>query len=257
VGLWAALIWLLAGCQWVIQPPAAQTAQAGAPVVLAPGQTAHLADAGLTLHFESVRSDDRCPKQVACEWEGEARLALTAQAGDGPARPFELSTYAYSGQDTWLYTGYVIRLVEVAPYPETPEQPIAADAYRATLQVEPLADGPISATFNLPFQLPLGRAADVAEGALTVTWTHLLDDSRCPTQVSCVWDGEARLALTVQPAGAAAQEVEITTNSGAGPDTVEVGGYVVRLWEVTPYPDQPDPPIRPEEYSARLSVMQR
>jgi hypothetical protein len=254
VGVCAAALWALAGCQWVVRP---ETAPAGGPVVLAPGQPARVANADLTLHFVEVRSDDRCPRQVVCEWEGEARLAMTVQAGDGPVRAFELSTYAYSGENYLLYTDYVIRLLEVAPYPETPDEPIPLEDYRATLDVEPIPTGPISATFNLPFQLQIGQTANVAEGALSVRWTQMVEDSRCPTMVTCAWNGQARLALTVQPAGEAAQEIELTSNPDVGPETVDVGIYAVRLLSVTPYPQQPEQPIQPEEYSARLSVMQR
>jgi hypothetical protein len=250
--LWLPVLWLAGGCQWVIEPEMA--VQLGEPFTLAPGEMARLPAEALTIGFQQVVSDDRCPRQLACEWPGEARLLATVQASDLPTRTFELSSYGYAAEDGMLYTDYAIRLVEVAPYPEESMDEIAPDAYRATFQVEPAPESPITIMPDEAFQLRVGETAQFADGALAVTWERLADDSRCPTMVSCIWAGEARLAITVSDADDAQSSVELTTNPAAGDDRVVIGPYELRLLDVTPDPQWPDEPIRPGEYAARFAL---
>ena len=81
-------------------------------------------DENISLTFDSLVTDSRCPNGVLCDWVGNAELAFTCNSV-----PFHLNTYSYFVQDTTI-GHYNIRLVDVIPYPEidysfTPEDYIA------------------------------------------------------------------------------------------------------------------------------------
>ena len=99
---------------------------------LAPGQEA-LVD-GLSVGFQRVEQDSRCPIDAVCVWEGDAAVALLLRAGsDGPV-PRELHTSGSLGRET-SFAGYKVRLESLLPAARS-SQPIRPYDYRATLVVE-------------------------------------------------------------------------------------------------------------------------
>ena len=249
-------LWLLAGCQWVAATGGG--AALGEPVTLTPGQGAQyqVADTGeaIAVQFLQVLADDRCPTDVTCEWEGEARLQVAVQVGELPRRTFEMSTYAYSGEDWLRYAGFAIRLQEVAPYPQKQGEQIAADDYRVTLLVEPAPAAPARVAPDEPFYLRPGETATIEDGPAAVTWTRLVGDSRCPRLVQCVWRGEAKLAVEITSVMGRPLPAELSTNEAGGIRAVETSPYHIELMDVLPYPDSPDAPLQAEEYAARFVV---
>ena len=68
------------------------------------------------------------------------------------------------------------------------------------------ADGLLLKTrpsFNLGDTLTLayGEAAENAPTRTVIRFDSVLEDSRCPTHVVCVWEGNARIALDLQEPG--------------------------------------------------------
>jgi hypothetical protein len=111
--------------------------------------------------------------------------------------------------------------------------------------------------FNLnePFTLSGGQEALVRSDNLRLRFTEVVEDSRCPTQVECVWTGQARIAISVQPEGADPTTVDFNTNPA--PDqtvkTAQVGHYIIELQSLDPYPQTPDS-IAFEDYRATLVI---
>jgi hypothetical protein len=105
-----------------------------------------------------------------------------------------------------------------------------------------------------PFVHQAGQTAYLAEAKLSLTFESVLEDSRCPTQVNCVWAGQAIIALTAQQEGSAPGEIELNTNPPLKQDVAAYGGYLIRLTALDPYPDSPDVPIPQEDYQATLVV---
>jgi tetratricopeptide (TPR) repeat protein len=110
-------------------------AQLGQPFSLPLGGTATLEEANLTLVFQSVLEDSRCPRQIECFWAGQVRIMIEAQQEGTAAVTFELNNNPPLKQDTITYAGYEIQLLQIDPYPEAPGQPIPPEAYQATLVV--------------------------------------------------------------------------------------------------------------------------
>ena len=119
------------------------------------------------------------------------------------------------------------------------------------------ADAP-EFSLDQPFTLAGGQDALIPSENLRLRFADVLEDSRCPTQVDCFWTGQARIAISVQPDGAAPTNVEFNTNPAPG-QTVKVapvGQYRVELQSLDPYPQTPDP-IAFDDYRATLLVRKR
>ncbi len=106
------------------------------------------------------------------------------------------------------------------------------------------------------FVLAGGQQVTVADSALTVRFDRVLEDSRCPAQVDCVWAGQARIALVVQSGGAPPQTVELSTypaSDATGP-TAGVGMHSVTLRALDPYPQSPQDSPALQDYRATISI---
>jgi hypothetical protein len=104
---------------------------------LAGGQDAVIAGEGLRIHFDEVLEDSRCPAQVECVWTGQARIAVSVQPLEGPPKTLAFNTNPASGQNAQTATvgKYVIELLSLEPYPQTPEEAIPLEDYNATMEV--------------------------------------------------------------------------------------------------------------------------
>jgi len=104
---------------------------------LAGGQDAVIAGEKLRIHFDEVLEDSRCPTQVDCVWTGQARIAVVVQPGEGAPRTLEFNTNPAPGQNlqSAQVGEYTIKLLSLEPYPQTPEDAIPLEQYRATLEV--------------------------------------------------------------------------------------------------------------------------
>ena len=114
-----------------VNSPLQPTVALGTPFELKVGQTA-VVPGGLSIRFDEVASDSRCPIDAICVWAGEARVAMTLSEGSGPKVKREWRTnptnFAVS------YDDYSIQLGELRPYPQGMGQTPQGD-YVATLTV--------------------------------------------------------------------------------------------------------------------------
>ena len=107
--------------------------------------------------------------------------------------------------------------------------------------------------------LPLNDTVELAnfetlynyEKSMSLRMDSVLNDSRCPTNVVCVWEGnaEVRFVFTVDSA-----QTDFTLNTHGGgsfnSDTM-IHGYEIRLLELWPYPEDPGE-ILQLEYQSRV-----
>jgi len=106
-----------------------------------------------------------------------------------------------------------------------------------------------------PFTLAPGETVQVEGTGLRVTFESVGADSRCPVDVTCVWEGDAVVVVSVRPAEAAPARHELHT-SGRYPNEVDAGGYGVRLVDLAPVPRAGAYPA-PGDYRATLLVTRR
>jgi hypothetical protein len=104
---------------------------------LSGGQEGLIPSENLRLRFTDVLEDSRCPTQVDCFWIGQARIAIAVQPeGDG-STTVEFNTNPAPGQTVEEATvgRYSVELQSLDPYPQTPEDPVLFEDYRASLVV--------------------------------------------------------------------------------------------------------------------------
>ena len=114
---------------------------------------------------------------------------------------------------------------------------------------------PVTFTLGQEFTLGGGQEAVFGGGDLSVRFSELLEDSRCPTEVECFWTGQARIAVIVQAIGRPSTTAYFNTNPAPGEnvESVRAGDYAVELTSFEPYPRTTDP-IAFEDYQATLVV---
>jgi hypothetical protein len=101
-------------------------------IVLAPGQTAAVPSASLSVRFETVVSDSRCPATALCITAGDAVVRIDLVPDRGSQRSVDL--HRTSEPRAANHDGLTVTLVELSPYPLTFNS-IPAGDYRATFQV--------------------------------------------------------------------------------------------------------------------------
>ena len=80
-----------------------------------------------------------------------------------------------------------------------------------------------AATLGAPIQLAPGQSAVFEAEKLEVTFVDVLSDSRCPTDVTCVWQGVVTVRLAISSGGKETQHEVMETKS------VTVDGYTVTV----------------------------
>jgi hypothetical protein len=97
----------------------------------------------------------------------------------------------------------------------------------------PPADYPVELQFGNDYTIGFGETLNLAQG-VALEFTTLAEDSRCPTGVQCVSEGNARIILTTMtPRGNGS--VALNTNSQL-PDSALFDFYDVELRKLEPYP---------------------
>lgn len=98
-------------------------------------------------------------------------------------------------------------------------------------------------------ELPLGRSAD--NGELQVAFDAVTEDSRCPADVQCVWEGNASIRLTLS----FGNETEVAVlSSTLNPRQAAFFGYTVAFRDLTPHPVSQQPTDR-SAYVATIAVV--
>jgi hypothetical protein len=109
-------------------------------------------------------------------------------------------------------------------------------------------------SLNQEFTLKVGQAALVRPGGLRVTLERVLEDSRCPQGVNCVWAGNARVTVGLSGPGGKPARVELNTN--VEPRRQSYLRYEVELLGLSPYPKEGQK-VDGKSYSVRLLVKKR
>lgn len=100
------------------------------------GETAAFADEPLTVTFEQVVEDSRCPANTTCVWAGTAVIRLGLRVGDTARGTVHLQTLS-EAEAEGVFQKYRLRLVRLAPTPRDSSR-IPAEQYVLTLMVRRL-----------------------------------------------------------------------------------------------------------------------
>ncbi len=103
------------------------------------------------------------------------------------------------------------------------------------------------------FALRVGQTAALAGGTgVRLIFEAVREDSRCPVGVSCIWAGDAVVAITMHNTDGGPTTIELHTNVRFDAEAVP-DGHVVRLVRLSPTP-RVDATIEVDQYEATLVV---
>lgn len=102
------------------------------------------------------------------------------------------------------------------------------------------------------FALAPGQSATVRGTNTRITFELVREDSRCPIDVTCVWAGDAKIEIAIDPNdGAGTRTLSITPPN----NETRVGSLRIRFVGLTPVPRQADGNA-PKNYLAEFVVEQ-
>jgi len=82
------------------------------------------------------------------------------------------------------------------------------------------------------FTLRMNQSANIQAAGLTVTFRSVLEDSRCPTDVVCIWQGNARVVLDIADEKGEISSIKLTR--GAEPRIALAKRYKLRFVSLAP-----------------------
>ena len=108
-----------------------------------------------------------------------------------------------------------------------------------------------SAQSSPELAVKFGKHKKDAKSKVSVKFLALVEDSRCPEGVNCVWAGNAKVSLKVRRSNGAWKTVEL--NTGLGAQSVTFEGYELKLSSLTPSPKAGAPMDR-RRYVIKVSI---
>lgn len=91
-----------------------------------------------------------------------------------------------------------------------------------------LPNGATPAADGSTLTLGIGQSTLLADNSL-LTYTRLVNDSRCAPNVQCVWEGDAEIALQWRAAGGGTQDLRLHTSGKAGTTSGRAGTRTLAL----------------------------
>lgn len=99
------------------------------------------------------------------------------------------------------------------------------------------------------FELQLQQSAEFPDENLAMSFLNVLEDSRCPSDVTCIWQGKTSLSFNMSQD----LKTEIILDTYEQNNSTVFGKYEVELIDVKPYPIS-TATINNEDYTAVLRI---
>ncbi|MFT5891354.1 MAG: hypothetical protein ACI9Y7_001455, partial [Dokdonia sp.] len=105
---------------------------------------------------------------------------------------------------------------------------------------------------TLELKLEIGECQKVNN--IKVTFLEVLEDSRCPKGVSCVWAGQAKIKVRIKEKGLAPVEKELIFNASGKDVFIHTSETtVIKALRLSPYPNT-SIPFRDRVYYLEVSA---
>lgn len=101
------------------------------------------------------------------------------------------------------------------------------------------------------FTIRPGKKVTLRGTKLKIRFVSVIEDSRCPKGVQCVWQGNAKASFELS--GINRKPLIMRLNTGIDPKEQQYSGYTVRLVKLTPEPKSGEK-INAREYEATVVV---
>jgi hypothetical protein len=112
---------------------------------------------------------------------------------------------------------------------------------------------PVVAEPGAEFSLPIGKTAAINGDGTRITFRQVREDSRCPVDVTCVWEGDAKIEVTIHRTGSPDETANLSLHSPN--NEIRSGSLLIRFVSLAPPPhstDSGNPPRR--AYVAQMIV---
>lgn len=110
-----------------------------------------------------------------------------------------------------------------------------------------------TAVLGEQFQLKLNQTVSIESENIMVRFVKVVEDSRCPADVVCVWEGQVKILVDVNRDQDHTNSFNLTSRAGESFNIEVFDGYSMSLLKVEPYPES-SKTIEPSEYIATLTV---
>jgi hypothetical protein len=106
------------------------------------------------------------------------------------------------------------------------------------LQDSAKPQGMITARPGDRFQLRINQIAFIESKDIRIKFLNVIEDSRCPYGVKCVWEGQVKILLGIVEKGQILADLTLINRAGHEDLSVkDLNGYSIRLLKVFPYPE--------------------
>jgi len=110
----------------------------------------------------------------------------------------------------------------------------------------------IEANLDSEFLLQVNQSAEIKSEELKITFLNVTSDSRCPSDVTCIWQGQAGIELDVQK-GEEESTVSLSIGGDSSPEESIFNSYLIQLVDLSPYPISTKN-IQPEDYTVTIKI---
>lgn len=126
----------------------------------------------------------------------------------------------------------------------------------AESDVQAGSDMQLSGYLLEPFDLHLDESALVTSENITIKLLNVTNDSRCPSDVTCIWQGAVHAEVSVKKDGADYGVIGLDLGGDGNAEVQVFDKYFIQLLKVEPYP-KTSHEIQPSEYVATLIVKKK
>ncbi len=98
----------------------------------------------------------------------------------------------------------------------------------------------------------IGEAKTLKNENFTVKFIKVLEDSRCPKGMECIWAGRASIEIEVSNKNTPAQTMNLSTTTGLN-NAVIFNGYQISLLNLTPQ-NELGKKLNPADYTILLKI---
>jgi hypothetical protein len=93
----------------------------------------------------------------------------------------------------------------------------------------------VAKTPQIVFKIGLGTT--VTNDGVKIQFEEVLEDSRCPANVQCVWAGQARVKVNISGPDMPEEALELIVGKKDKDVLCILDGYVMKAMSLAPYPD--------------------
>ena len=115
----------------------------------------------------------------------------------------------------------------------------------------PASAGPAKVSLDKEFSLGIGQSASIDGEKLVIKFKAVLEDSRCPINVVCVWAGNGKVEFEILDIDG--QNKTVTLNTEEEPRVTTLKGHNLKLISLNPLRID-GVSISPGDYSVKLLV---